>query len=394
MPSEIAKIAAMQQPQQQQQTNPFDLPILRAIQSARASLSQRTPEQEMERSNKKIGAAVNNFGSALSQAKPSPTGRNMWGNIAGNVGGALGAGINGYNTAEEQMQTHDEEEAKEILRLYADEQERQARQEDKDWQHNFYNRQLSGTEENNRSNRDLHNRQIALQEGELDLKRQYYGNKSKADAEMEKNKSNDEAWKIAVKHNTTKLIPEIYDKYDANLKGYSDLILLKNTLAESKLSGGSPIAGFKRTVARITGNDESVVTADNAGQIFIEWMNKNNKGAMSNEDAERFLATLPNINKNPKASVAILDRMLNRIHDHQLVYDQQLDAYKNDPGTNISAIRLPNNSKAIPVNQTPLNSFRTNETSVPNKPMMDVFQQPISQEEQDAFDQEAKDLGL
>lgn len=131
MPQQGAISQAM--PQQQAPSNPFDVGIRRAIESARESLGMTEKQQD-----KALRRSMLAFGDNIAQ-QPKQTG--FWNNL-GSAGRALAPAIMEYDNAEDQSLTQNNALANQILAYQAAEEQRNAQAEDRDWKRGFAEKQF------------------------------------------------------------------------------------------------------------------------------------------------------------------------------------------------------------------------------------------------------------
>lgn len=153
------------------------------------------------------------------------------------------------------------------------------------------------------------------------------------------------AWKTREKNNTEKLIPEIASQFTKNEEIIPSIDEFKNLISNTNLAGGSNAAALKRFVAQQTGTDEDVINAKNLGQFYLEWMGRVTKGAISDKDMEEYKSTFAGIDKNPKASIRILDRLQKTLEKQNLTFEKQLSIYEQDPGANLNSLDVLSSSR-------------------------------------------------
>jgi hypothetical protein len=167
-------------------------------------------------------------------------------------------------------------------------------------------------------------------------------NKNKSTPEYQKQERNQKGIDSRSNHNSSVLIPEISAQYQKNNEVSSSITEFKDILNKTSLAGGSGAASAMRFIAQQTGNDESIVNAENAGQFYFEWMSENSKGALSDRDMENYKRTFASIDKNPKASINILDRLDKKLKNQNSIFMQQLETYEQDPTANLHSLDILN----------------------------------------------------
>jgi hypothetical protein len=323
--------------------NPFNSGITKAIDSARASLglNQQQKDDALRRS-------VLSFGQNLG-AQPATKG--FWANFA-QVGKALNPAINAYSDAEADGLRENFALGKEIDdRRIADEATNAANDE-RMWQRGFAEKQHAETVRG-------HN---LLDSFRRDKAKAEMGDVDENDPTRGMSKERKKAWNTAATQNHKQINDVISPKYNANSAAIPQLEEMKELLGTSKLSGSTPLAALKRKVANLTGTNEDELDIKNTGQYFIEWMNENNKGVMSDQDAKRFLETLPSIDKNPQASIRALDRVLTRLNNENDRYYKQLEAYQENPGGNLHNLDILKQPQKTKTAQTKVVKFRRPDT--------------------------------
>jgi hypothetical protein len=141
-------------------------------------------------------------------------------------------------------------------------------------------------------------------------------------------------------HNASEFIPKISEQYLKNNEIISSIDNFKEILNNTSLTGGSGTAAVMRFIAEQTGNDESIVNAENAGQFYFEWMSDNSKGALSDRDMKRYEKTFASIDKNKDASINILNRLESKLKNQNSIFTKQLEAYEKDPTTNLHSLDI------------------------------------------------------
>lgn len=131
MPQQGAISQAM--PQQQAPSNPFDVGIRRAIESARESLGMTEKQQE-----KALRRSMLAFGQNIAE---QPKQKGFWNNL-GSAGRALAPAIMEYDNSEDQALTQNNALANQILAYQAAEEQRNAQAEERDWKRDFAERQF------------------------------------------------------------------------------------------------------------------------------------------------------------------------------------------------------------------------------------------------------------
>lgn len=295
--------------------NPFDTGISKAINSARESLGM-TQKQQDKALRSSMLAFANNIAGAPKQ-------RGFFNNFA-SVGRALSPAISTYDQEENAALNENNALGNQILKHQAMEQDRQAQAEEQAWRRQHAEAQLD-------EQRKYHNLMDNFRQDQT-LNR----------ANLEQDKVKNKAWEHREKHNATKLIPEITTQYEKNQEILPTINVFKTLLSNSKLSGSSKIAGLKRYVAQQTGEDEDILNAKNLGQFYLEWMNANSKGALSDRDIKVYSAGFADIEKNPQASIKILDRLEKKLQNQQDIFTTKLNLYDEDPGANLSQINILN----------------------------------------------------
>ena len=155
--------------------------------------------------------------------------------------------------------------------------------------------------------------------------------------EMEKNKK---ALDYRADHNAKHYIPEISNKFQKNNEIIEGANILKNVLNDTSLTGGSLGKQLLRVVATATGQDEKIIEAQNAGQFYLEWMNDNTKGTLSDRDMKAYSKTFADPEKNRDACIAILDRLNTKLTKQNNIYSKQLNLYDKDPSANLHNLDL------------------------------------------------------
>ena len=161
--------------------------------------------------------------------------------------------------------------------------------------------------------------------------------------EMEKNKK---ALDYRADHNAKHYIPEISNKFQKNNEIIEGANILKNVLNDTSLTGGSLGKKFLRVVASATGQDEKIIEAQNAGQFYLEWMNDNSTGALSDRDMKAYSKTFADPEKNRDACIAILDRLNTKLTKQNDIYKRQLNLYNEDPSANLHSLDLIQSKKS------------------------------------------------
>jgi hypothetical protein len=142
-PAMLSYLQSMQQqgqpqanamPQQQASSNPFDVGIKRAIESARESLGMTEKQQD-----KALRRSMLAFGNNIAQ-QSKQTG--FWNNL-GSAGRALAPAIMEYDNAEDVALKENNALANQILAYQAAEQQRQAQEEEKAWRRQHAEEQLA-----------------------------------------------------------------------------------------------------------------------------------------------------------------------------------------------------------------------------------------------------------
>lgn len=298
--------------------NPFDTGISKAIESARASLGMTQKQQD-----KALRSSMLAFADNMSQ---QPKERGFFNNFA-SVGRAMSPALSTYDQEESAALNENNELANQILQYQAQEQERRALEEERAWQRQHSEAQL---EEQRRS----HNL--------LDRFRQdQFINREN----LEKEKVENKAWEHRERHNATKLIPEITSQYEKNLEILPTIDEFGKVIKNSNLSGSGKVAQLKRYIAKVTGNDEDLINSKNLGQFYLEWMNANSKGVLSDKDIAVYSAGFADIEKNPEGSIKILNRLSDKLKRKQELYEKKLNLYEEDPGANLSSLSVLNSSK-------------------------------------------------
>lgn len=301
--------------------NPFDSGITKAIDSARASLglNQQQKDDALRRS-------ILTFGQNLG-AQPATKG--FWANFA-QVGKALNPAINAYSDAEAAGLNENFALGKEIDDRRIADEATNAANDDRMWQRGFAEKQHAETVRG-------HN---LLDSFRRDKAKAEMGTASEDDPTRGMSKEQKRAWNTGATQNHKFITYEVEPKYNANKAAIPPLEEMKQIIGSSELVGSTPLAALKRKVADLTGKNEAGLDIKNTGQYFIEWMNNNNKGAMSDQDAKRFLDTLPSIDKNPQASIRALDRVLTKLNNDNDRYYKQLEAYQDNPGANLHRLDI------------------------------------------------------
>lgn len=155
--------------------------------------------------------------------------------------------------------------------------------------------------------------------------------------EMEKNKK---ALDYRADHNAKHYIPEISNKFQKNNEIIEGANILKNVLNDTSLTGGSLGKQMARAVATAFGGDEKIVEAHNAGQFYLEWMNDNSKGALSDRDMKAYTKTFADPEKNRDACIAIINRLNTKLTKQNNIYTRQLNLYNEDPSANLHSLDL------------------------------------------------------
>lgn len=161
--------------------------------------------------------------------------------------------------------------------------------------------------------------------------------------EMEKNKK---ALDYRADHNAKHYIPEISNKFQKNNEIIEGANILKNVLNDTSLTGGSLGKQLLRVVATATGQDEKIIEAQNAGQFYLEWMNDNSTGALSDRDMKAYSKTFADPEKNRDACIAILDRLNTKLTKQNDIYKRQLNLYNEDPSANLHSLDLIQSKKS------------------------------------------------
>lgn len=188
---------------------------------------------------------------------------------------------------------------------------------------------------NTYSQANVHNKQAQ----ELDYKM------SPQVQEIEKNKK---ALDYRADHNAKHYIPEISMKFQKNNEVIEGANILKNVLNDTSLTGGSLGKQFARVVATAIGQDEKIVEAKNAGQFYLEWMNDNSKGALSDRDMKAYSKTFADPEKNRAACITILDRLNAKLTKQNNIYTKQLNLYNEDPSANLHNLDLIQSKEKLP----------------------------------------------
>lgn len=298
--------------------NPFDTGISRAIESARASLGMTQKQQD-----KAFRSSMLAFANNMSQ---QPKERGFFNNFA-SVGRALSPALSTYDQEETAALNENNALANQILKYQAQEQERQALEEQRAWQRRHAEAQLAEQQRNH----NLLDR----------FRRDQFINRE----DLEKEKVSNKAWEHREKHNATKLIPEITSQYEKNSEILPTINELSKVIRNSNLSGSGKAAELKRYIARVTGNDEDLINSKNLGQFYLEWMNANSKGILSDKDIAVYSAGFADIEKNPEGSIKILNRLSDKLKRQQALYTKKLDLYEQDPGVNLSSLKILNSSQ-------------------------------------------------
>ena len=71
-------------------------------------------------------------------------------------------------------------------------------------------------------------------------------------------------------------------------------------------------------------------------------MSENSKGALSDRDMENYKRTFASIDKNPKASINILDRLDKKLKNQNSIFTKQLETYEQDPTANLHSLGILN----------------------------------------------------
>lgn len=315
-----------QAPQQQAPYNPFDSGINKAISSARESLGMTDKQQE-----KALRRSMLTFGDNIAQ---QPKQKGFWNNF-GSVGRALSPAIMAHDDAEDAAVTQNNALANQMLAYQAAEEKKRADAGQQAWERQ-HKEDLLG--EQRRSHNLMDN-----------FRRDQLSNR----ADLEGSKIENAAWIHREKHNATKYIPEIAAQYEKNQELLPTISEFKTLLASSNLAGGSKLANLKRFIAQQTGYDEDILDANNMGQFYLEWMNANSKGALSDRDIKVYSAGFADIEKNPKASIKILNRLEKKLQDQQELNTLKLDMYEQDPGANLTRVNILNKNMRGAVKSKP-----------------------------------------
>lgn len=299
-------------PAPQPSYNPFDAGIQRAISSARQSLGMTR-----EQGDRALRSSMLSFAGNIGQ---QPRERGFLNNL-GSVSRALIPAINTYDQQEDIALHENNALANQILQHQAAEQARQAEEEERNWR------------------RGMAEQQMAEQRRRYDLTNDLAREKSLSQTD---NEQKNPIWKEQAKNNAVHLIPDIANKYLKTEEMLPSVAELKSLLSTSKLTGASKFAGIKRYIAEQIGKDEDILTAKNLGQFYIEWMNDNSKGVLSDNDVKMFKAGFADIEKNPKAAVAALERLEGKLRNKQEIYTTQLELYDQDAGANLNSINILN----------------------------------------------------
>jgi hypothetical protein len=315
-----------QAPQQQAPYNPFDSGINKAISSARDSLGMTDKQQE-----KALRRSMLTFGDNIAQ---QPKQKGFWNNF-GSVGRALSPAIMAHDDAEDAAVTQNNALANQMLAYQAAEQKRQEDAKQQTWERQHKEALLG---EQRRSHNLMDN-----------FRRDQLSNR----ADLEGSKIENAAWIHREKHNATKYIPEIAAQYEKNQELLPTINEFRDLLSSSNLAGGSKLASLKRFIAQQTGYDEDILNANNMGQFYLEWMNANSKGALSDRDIKVYSAGFADIEKNPKASIKILNRLEKKLQDQQELNTLKLDMYEQDPGANLTRVNILNKNMRGAVKSKP-----------------------------------------
>ena len=301
----------IQQSQGQAPYNPFDQGISKAISAARESLGMTEKQKEQAFRNSLLAFAKAN--------SEQPRERGFWNNFA-QIGKALNPALVQYGNDENAALEENYKIANQILGYKAQEEARQAQAEERAWHRKHAENQLGET-------RRYHN-----------LLDNFNKEKVEAKKLAEQEKLQGKAWESQVKHNITKVVPELTTQYERNQDMLPKIDNLSNILSNSELAGSSKAAELKRYVAKITGKDEDVLKAKNAGQFYLEWLKQNTSGVLSDRDIAVYSAGFADIEKNPQAGIEALNNLKNQIESHQGTIKQRLELFDSDPGINLSKL--------------------------------------------------------
>jgi hypothetical protein len=305
----------MAQPQMQGNApyNPFDGGVQKAIESARESLGMTEKQQD-----KALRKSMLTFADRVGQ---EPVKKGFWGNF-GSIARSLGPAIGAYDEADTAAINENNNLANQILGYKAQEQARQAQAEERAWHRKHAEAQLGET-------RRYHN-----------LLDNFNKEKIQAEKLAETQKLQGKAWESQAKNNITKVVPELTTNYEKNQEMLPKIDNLSNILSNSKLAGSSKAAELRRYVAKITGTDEDILKAKNAGQFYLEWLKQNTSGVLSDKDITVYSAGFADIEKNPQAGIEALKNLKNQVESYQNTIKQRLELFDSDPGTNLSKLGL------------------------------------------------------
>lgn len=302
----------------QENYNPFDTGISKAIQAARDSLGMTQKQQD-----KALRSSMLAFANNMAQ---QPRERGFFNNFA-SVGRAMSPALSTYDQEETSALNENNALANQILQYKAAEEQKRALEEQRAWQRNMAEAQL----EEQRRNHNLLDR----------FRQDQFTNREN----LEKEKLENKAWEHRERHNATKLIPEITSQYEKNLEILPTIDELGKVIKNSNLSGSGKVAQLKRYIAKVTGNDEDLINSKNLGQFYLEWMNANSKGVLSDKDIAVYSAGFADIEKNPEGSIKILNRLSDKLKKKQDLYEKKLNLYEQDPGSNLSSLSILNSSQ-------------------------------------------------
>ena len=288
---------SMPQQTPQAQYNPSNSGIKNAIEAARESLGMTNKQQE-----KSFNKGLINFATNFSQ---QPVRKGFFNNFGAASRSMLPA-LSEYSGAEEQYENQNNALANQILDRQAAEQQRLAQEEQQLWSRQMQEAQLNEIKRNNNL-------------------------KLIKNAESQDSALHNKSWKNREKTNTSKLIPDISSQFTSNEEILPQIDELETLLTTSDLTGSSKLSAAKRYIAQQTGNDEDIVNAKNLGQFFLEWMQNNTTGVLSDKDIIVYSAGFADIEKNPEGSIKVLKRLRDKINKKQDLFSRQLKLYDEDP---------------------------------------------------------------
>jgi len=149
-------------------------------------------------------------------------------------------------------------------------------------------------------------------------------------------------------------IGEIQDNLQNSDVILSDLTRLRDLIKNSWSSGKGLTGGMLiRGLGSIAGQTEDVDEAKMLLQSSLYELKNIFKGATSDKDISEFMATLPTLEKNPKASLNRLNVLLTRFENKRNLYKKQVEDYSKDVTANLHGDTSNLNDKKPAPDETP-----------------------------------------